>query len=195
MAEASSAAAEAGVAVAPLAACFWVLRGDLGAAAFREAATGAGVDLPQTPCTFLASGATTAYWLGPDEWLLAAFGAASDWAPPPIAAGAAVDVSGAYLAWRLSGPRVRSVLRQAISCDVHPRAFPPGRCVGTVFAKATVLLAAHDDDAFELLVRRSYGDYLRRYLAAAGEDYGISFAAGPGGSATPAHDAGAKIGP
>lgn len=187
MAEASAAGAEAGVAVAPVAARFWVLRGDLGAPAFREAVAGAGLDLPRTPCTFLANGAATAYWLGPDEWLLAAFAAASDWAPPQLAAGAAVDVSGAYLAWRLRGASVRSVLRQATSCDVHPRAFPPGRCVGTVFAKATALLAAHGDDDFELLVRRSYGDYVVRYLAAAGEDYGISFAAGPGGGA----DAGA----
>lgn len=179
MAEAPAAGREAGVVAVPLAARYAVLRGDIGASAFQDAVAGAGLSLPQTPCTFLASAAATVYWLGPDEWLLAASAEGSEWAPPQLAAGVAVDVSGAYVAWRLRGRSVRALLGQATSCDVHARAFPPGRCAGTAFAKTTVLLAAHGDDVFELFARRSYGDYVRRYLSAAGEEYGIFFAAGP----------------
>lgn len=175
--------ASRGLVVEPLAAGFAVVRGDLGAPLFQAALRTAGVELPAAPCTFRSRAGAAAYWLGPGEWLLAAFGGASGWAPPQLADGIVVDVSGAYVAWRLGGRGALSVLRQATSCDVHPRAFPPGRCAGTVFAKAAALLAAHPAGAFELIVRRSYGDYVRRYLAAAGEEHGVYFAPTGGGAA------------
>lgn len=164
---------------------FAILRGDLGDGAFANAIEAAGLRLPATPCTFVAADAPSErriYWLGPDEWLLADFGAAADWAAPSLADGVVVDVTGGYVAWRLTGPRANELLRQVSSYDTHPRAFPPGRCAQTVFAKVTALISAElgKGATFDLIVRRSYGDYAQKYLAAAAAEYGLAFAAPPG---------------
>lgn len=164
---------------------FAILRGDLGDGAFANAIEAAGLRLPATPCTFVAADAPSErriYWLGPDEWLLADFGAAADWAAPALADGVVVDVAGGYVAWRLTGPRANELLRQASSYDTHPRSFPPGRCAQTVFAKMTALISAEPGKGatFDLIVRRSYGDYAQKYLAAAAAEYGLAFAAPPG---------------
>ena len=165
-----------------------ILRGDLGDGAFANAIEAAGLRLPATPCTFVAADAPSErriYWLGPDEWLLADFGANAEWMPPALAGGVVVDVTGGYVAWRLTGPRARELLRQASSYDTHPRTFPPGRCAQTVFAKITALIAAEgnsetDESAtFDLVVRRSYDDYVQKYLAAAAAEYGLAFATPP----------------
>lgn len=169
---------------------FAIVRGDLGDGAFGAAVDAAGLKLPATPGTFWRGGEPAAserriYWLGPDEWLLADFGADASWTPAALAAGTIVDVTGGYVAWRLTGPRANDVLRQASSYDSHPRAFPPGRCAHTVFAKATALIAAEaaadapEGATYDVLVRRSYRDYIHKYLAAAAAEDGIAFAAQP----------------
>ena len=164
---------------------FAILRGDLGDGAFADAVDAAGLQLPATPGTFWRGGERRIYWLGPDEWLLADFGAEASWAPPALAAGTVVDVTGGYAAWRLTGPRANDVLRQASSYDSHPRAFPTGRCAHTVFAKTTALIAAEaaadtpEGATYDVLVRRSYSDYLRKYLATAAAEHGVAFAAPP----------------
>lgn len=153
--------------------CFLNLRGDASKQAFVAAvAACAGLPLPATPCTFAAAGERSAYWLGPDEWLLAA--PAEEAAPleMKLRGGldglrcALTDVSGACVAFDLVGAHARETLQRASPCDFHPQAFKPGRCVQTVFAKTSALIAATADNAFRLVVRSSYADYVRRWLAA-----------------------------
>ena len=177
MSEATAPAREPGLVATPLAGGFAIVRGSLAEVRFATAAADAGLALPTAPCTYVRSAEHTVYWLGPDEWLLAAFAADPAWQPPSLAVGAVVDVSGAYVGWRLTGHHVRQVLQHVTSYDVHLRVFPPGRCASTVFAKATALIAAEEQGAFAVLVRRSYGHYVQRYLAAVGEEYGIEFLA------------------
>ena len=55
-----------------------------------------------------------------------------------------------------------------------PRYFSPGRCAQTVFAKAGALVAAKADGSFDLVFRRSYADYLARWIAEAAAEYGYS---------------------
>jgi len=43
-----------------------------------------------------------------------------------------------------------------------------------VFAKTTVLLRRPDAEHWELVIRRSFADYLYRWLLDAGEEYGIT---------------------
>ena len=57
--------------------------------------------------------------------------------------------------------------------DVHPRAFPVGRGVPAVFAKATLVLRRVSESEFELVVRRSFADYLGRWLLDASEEFGV----------------------
>lgn len=179
MSESAAAVREPGLVATPLAGGFAIVRGSLAEVRFATAAADAGLVLPTAPCTYVQSGEHSIYWLGPDEWLLA-YAAGPSWQPPALAAGAVVDVSGAYVGWRLTGQHVRQVLQHVTSYDVHPRVFPPGRCASTVFAKAAALIAAEEQGAFAVLVRRSYGHYVQRYVTAVGEEHGIEFLAPSG---------------
>ena len=127
-----------------------------------------GVELPVRPCTFVRVGRVAVYWLGPDEWLAMV----PNDAQAPLAArlrdalavsSSVVDVSGAYAVFNL-GADAEAVLKEASPCDFHPHVFPPGRCVQTVFAKAHALIAANADETFDVIVRTSYADYVRRWI-------------------------------
>ena len=158
------------------------LRGNPEDAKFVQAAEQViGQPLPVVPNTFTA-GEHRVFWLGPDEWLVctvagrvAALGerfhdAASE-------TGAVFnDVSGGYVAIRVEGEASRRLLAKGCTLDLHPREFEVGRCAQSGLAKAGVLLALESDSpAFFLLVRRSFADYLCRWLAHSGREFGIRF--------------------
>ena len=97
-------------------------------------------------------------WLGPDEWLV--LGATeADFAD----SAAAVDVSASRVAFDLSGEDAADVLAQGCSLDLHPSAFPPGRCAQTLLARAQVILV-RGGEAWTILVRPSFAGYLRAWL-------------------------------
>ena len=130
-----------------------------------------GVELPVQPCTFVRADQIAAYWLGPDEWLAmvpndAQAALAADLRDALSGHSSIVDVSGAYVVFNL-GADGEAVLKQSSPCDFHPRAFAPGRCVQTVFAKAHALIAANADETFDVIVRTSYADYVRRWIGLA----------------------------
>ena len=136
-----------------------------------------GVDLPQRPLTLVRSGAVSLQWLSPDEWLaIVPLGETFRIAQQLRhgSGGSVVDVSGGQTLVELSGPRVREVLMKSTPCDVDDRAFPPGRAVMTVFAKTMAGIRRLDADRWELILRRSYADYLWRWLLDAGAEYGVS---------------------
>ena len=156
------------------------LRGDADDPAFRDAvATALGLDLPIKPCSWHHAGEARAYWLGPHEWLLIVpDGKQSkleqrlrDAVPGPPSV---TDVSGGLAHVNLAGADVDKVLQKSSPYDFHPRNFPPGRCVQTVFAKAAALVAANADASFDLVIRRSYADYLSGWIADAAAEYGYS---------------------
>jgi sarcosine oxidase subunit gamma len=103
-----------------------------------------------------------AIWLGPDEWLVLG-GREADYAELP----AAVDVSANRVCLELSGDEAAAVLARGCALDLHPSVFPPGRCAQTLVARAQVILY-RTEDAFRLLVRPSFADYLRAWLRDAG---------------------------
>ena len=151
---------------------FLNLRCDVANDAFRDGVGATfGVALPQTPGTYQHDGERSAYWLGPDEWLLAMLDGEqakmeSDLRARLTGHYSVVDVSGGYVRFLLAGREARTVLRQASPYDFHPTVFAPGRCVQTVFAKATALVVATAADQFELVVRASYAGYVRRWMTA-----------------------------
>ena len=156
------------------------LRGDSDDAAFVAAAEKAlGQPLPIEPNT-ISNGGRNAYWLGPNEWLILA--SVNEVASIETALNtelaeihAAVNVlSGGQLAMSLAGSRVRELLAKGCTIDLHSRSFTPGMCVQSGLAKASVLIALlRDDDAFTLVVRRSFADDLLRWLTDAAGEYGI----------------------
>lgn len=156
------------------------LRGNPEDAGFRNAVADAtGVELPVEPRTWRRAGDTGAYWLGPDEWLIVArSGSEADLEQRMRATQdgsfSIADTSGANCLLNLSGPAAGFVLQKSSPYDFHPRNFPAGRCVQTVFAKAAALVAANPDGSFDLVVRRSYVDYVRLWIEDAAEEYGFA---------------------
>ena len=147
--------------------------------ALTAAGAALGGSLPRTPNTAAAKiDGWTLLWLGPDEWLVT--GPAAEGAALVSALGARLDghrhaltdVSAMYATLALSGPRARDVLMKGCRLDVHPRAFAPGTCVQTAFAKASVILHQTDDaPTYEITVRNSFSVYLATWLLDAMAEY------------------------
>ncbi len=135
--------------------------------------------LPLAPNT-VVSGEPDIYWLGPDEWLLVSAAAELPGVAHALREGlqlqhaAVSDLSGSQIAYRLSGDKARQLLSKGCALDLCPEVFGPGACAQTGLAKAGVILRplanAH---GFDLLVRRSFADYLWQWLLRAGRGYGI----------------------
>ena len=143
-------------------------------AATAAAAGVLGLALPLTPNTVASAGDVAALWLGPDEWLIVApaGGETALEAGLRDALGPAhhsvVDVSANRVVLELSGPRTREILEAGCSIDLHPRAFGPGRCAGTLLARANVILWQLADGAepsYRLFVRPSFAAYLVAWIA------------------------------
>ena len=155
------------------------LRGNADERAFTEGIEGVlSLRLPTAPCTFVADGTTAAYWLAPGEWLLlvdshtqtaALESRLRDALPGHFAV---VDVSGGQTLINLSGPAVADVMKKSCVYDFSAAHFPAGRCVQTVFAKAGALVAKTADGSLDVIIRRSFADYLAEWLLDAGREYG-----------------------
>ena len=161
------------------------LRGDPDNADFIAAAESAlEQELPMTPNT-MGTGAHRIYWLGPNEWLVVCN--ISD--GPDLMArlreslsglhASVTDVTGGQIAMQLCGPGVRDVLAKGCTLDFHPDIFAAGSCGQSGLAKANVLIGLLDDHpTFEIVVRRSFADYLALWFRHAAREYRVRFSVG-----------------
>jgi sarcosine oxidase, subunit gamma len=139
-----------------------------------------GARLPTEPNTRVEQDGNTVCWLGPDEWLvLTPAGEQAERIAQLRDAldgqfAAVTDVSGGYALISVAGPDCRDLLAKGCTLDLHPRAFQAGQCAQTLLAKAGVLLITRDDESIDLLVRRSFADYLWHWLVDAAEEYGLA---------------------
>ena len=78
----------------------------------------------------------------------------------------------------LRGPNSREVLAKGCTLDLHPRVFGPGQCAqSNVAMTAAVIRPLIDKEgtaSFDLIVRRSFADYLARWLEDASREYGFA---------------------
>ena len=127
--------------------------------------------------------------LGPDWWQLRcrdrklAVRLLKAGAAGPVGA---TDISDAWLAVGVAGPRARDVLAKAATVDLHPDAFPAGSAARTLFGRVTVVVARLADDeppAFDVTVSRSNARFLWRWLADAAREYGYTLKPFSGGGA------------
>ncbi len=155
------------------------LRGDAADAQFVSAVSEVlGVAPPLEPNIVAEQGEHALLWLGPDEWLVLtppdAQGGVLERLRGALADrfGAVTDVSGGQTVITLSGKRAREVLAKGCTLDLHPRAFGPGRCAQSRIAKSAALIRQTDESpAFEIVVRRSFADYLWQWLEDAAREY------------------------
>jgi sarcosine oxidase subunit gamma len=131
-----------------------------------------GVDLPMTANTVNGDAEQRhVLWLGPDEWLVVDAPGSAPAIESVIQAASGdafvttVDVSATRTALELSGPGARELLESGTPIDLHPRAFGPGRCAGTVQARNTVLIhQLTDEPRYRIWVRPSFARYLAVWL-------------------------------
>jgi len=156
------------------------LRGSADTARFDAAVTAViGTGLPRVPNTF-SEGRTRVFWLAPDEWLIESREEASaallaDLGPALSAWHHSLnDVSGGMTHLSLEGAAVRELLSKGCTLDLHPKRLRAGDCAQTGLARAAVLMIGNEDPArIELIVRRSFAEYLVRWLVHSGAEYGL----------------------
>lgn len=155
------------------------LRGDADNAQFVAAvADVVGTVLPIAPNTVAHGGANVVYWLGPNEWLIvtpteseAAIARELRAALAGLFA-AVTEVSGGQTVVALRGGAVRDLLAKGCPLDLHPRVFGVDRCAQSHLAKAPILIRQVDEvPSFEVIVRRSFADYLWIWLEDAASEY------------------------
>lgn len=172
----------------------WRAHGDAGSVLLREVPASAMLDLrcdpadasvlnavqnalaltlPLTPGKTAANADRVAWWLGPDQWLIAM--------PPGEAlalmhalnvSASAVDVSDLRAEFELAGPRAIDVLRKGCAIDLHPRVFGPGDCALTALSRVRIALRQTDErPGYRVLVERSVAPYLWNWLIDAMMEY------------------------
>ena len=166
----------------------WNLQGDAASPAFNAHVQATlGISLPTRPNTMSAANDVSVLWLGPTAWLLMSGGPVQPGHPlgefstsrdaANAAGGALFDLSAARVAWALAGPRAAAVLASACPLDFHARAFPLGSCAQSLFGHVNALYVRRTDDAFTILVARSFARDVWASLCAASAQYGYEVGA------------------
>lgn len=134
-----------------------------------------GLSLPRTACRSASGDGLDALWLGPDEWLVLATGAAASkmsHASEHLSAlgGAFVDVSHRQVAITLGGPEAEIWLASGCPLDLATSAFPVGTCARTLFHKAEIIVWRTGPESFHLEVWRSFAPYVEALLSEAAQE-------------------------
>ena len=139
-----------------------------------------GQSLPTKPNT-LSEGEHRIYWLGPDEWLILtdlsqAASLMENLRKSVTGKHVALnDVSGGQILLRLDGTGVRDLLAKGCTLDLHPLVFTSGMCAQSGLAKANVIIGlAGQTESFDIVVRRSFSDYLLRWLLHGADEFGVT---------------------
>jgi len=151
------------------------LRGNPADPAFSSAVhTVTGLALPVVANTASMGADRQMLWLGPDEWLLQCpigQGAALEATLRQALAGqhfSVVNVGHGNTVLRVQGPGAADLLSRGCPLDFHASVFAAGQVAQSHIsrANATILCRQAGSD-YELTVRRSFADYLFRWLCAA----------------------------
>lgn len=158
-----------------------ILRGNVADAAFCagvEQVLGVPLPLKMGPLSMDENTGVSIQWMSPDEWLIIVPGGqefAAESALRQHLSGhfAVMNVSGGQTVLELSGAKVRELLMKCTPYDVHPRNFPVGKGVSSVFAKSGAIIRRVGEERWELVIRRSFADYLYRWVLDASEEFGV----------------------
>src|SRR5579864_3616009 len=141
----------------------------------------AGVPLPLQPNRVASMRLVRSLWLGPDEWLVTApEGAAPDLLGRITRALAnrqatVSDLSASRAVIEISGTRARALLEKGCGLDLHPRAFAPGSCAQTLFAKLPIIIdQLSTAPVYRLFVRRSSARWLAEWLIDAALEFRVA---------------------
>jgi sarcosine oxidase subunit gamma len=118
-------------------------------------------------------------WLSPDEWLIIIEGgpeaAIEDKLRQSITGHFAVsDISGAQTMLEISGKDCLQLLQKSIGYDLHLDSFPINKVIGTALAKSSAHIRRTGEYNFQLIIRRSFADYIWLWLQQSSKEYGLS---------------------
>ena len=135
------------------------------------------LELPCQPLTSFNNQSQCIRWVSPDEWLLTLPINNITQAELDIRTAcqnqcAVVDVSGGQTVIEISGAYSEMVLQKSIPYDLHLNNLPVGKVVTVALTKSQCLLRRLDTAAFELVIRRSFADYLWAWLTDASKEFG-----------------------
>jgi len=130
-----------------------------------------GVEAPTEPNTVVEAGDNRIFWLGPDEWLIVTPAGRQGQVADKLRGAlkkvfsSVVDNSSGLTMIRISGENAGALLATDCPLDLHPREFKPGQCAQTRLAKAGMTITPlADGSGFDVVIRRSFADYLLRWL-------------------------------
>ena len=155
------------------------LRGDAKNAEFLAGIKATlGVALPTSPCSSAKSELAQIMWLAPDEWLIIVDSGSEYEVEQKLRASltghfAVSDISGAQTLLEISGENVINLMKKSTGYDLHLDSFPVGKVIGTTFAKAGAHILRVADDKFQLVIRRSFSDYIWLWIQQASKEYGL----------------------
>ena len=137
-----------------------------------------GCEPPVTANTVVESGDYRIYWMGPDEWLIITPAGRQDELKEKLhkalngVFSAVVDNSSGLTMLHISGENAAALLATDCPLDLHVREFKHGQCAQTRLAKAGMTLSPLAEQAgFEVIIRRSFADYLLLWL----QDAAVAF--------------------
>ena len=139
-----------------------------------------GMDLPTAACSLSNATSLTILNLSPDEWMLVCPREQHATLQHALASALTgihsqvLDNSGGYSSVWLQGKQAVDALQHCTVYKLH--ALAQNKVVGTTFGKASVIIYRLDG-GFCLVLRRSFADYIWRYLARAAAPYGFGIAA------------------
>ena len=137
-----------------------------------------GAEVPSEPNTVIDAGDNRIYWLGPDEWLVVTPAGRQQQVGDALrnaldgVFSSVVDNSSGLTTIHVTGDKAAALLATDCPLDLHPREFEPGQCAQTRLAKAGMTISPlADGKGFEVIIRRSFADYLLRWL----QDAAVAF--------------------
>ncbi len=130
-----------------------------------------GCEPPTDANSVIDSGDYRIYWLGPDEWLVVTPAGKQDQVKSDLLAAlkgvfcSVVDNSSGLTTIHVSGDNAAALMATDCPFDLHPREFKPGQCAQTRLARAGMTISPlADGSGFEVIIRRSFADYLLLWL-------------------------------
>jgi len=145
----------------------------------KDAKKALGVALPILPCSLISTSWGCIYWLSPDEWLIVSARELRAELQQKLEAALVgnhsqvIDNSGGFTTVFLQGKNASDVLHHCTVYDLN--ALTIGKVVGTTFGKTSVFLHLHEN-GYNLIFRRSFADYIWRYLERSALPYGFGIA-------------------
>jgi len=156
------------------------IRGDAKNEAFVNTInTALNIKIPTQACGMICAAWGSILWLSPDEWLIickreqrALFQQLLETALAGIHS-QVIDNSGGFTKVLLKGKNASDVLHHCTVYDL--RMLSEGKVVGTTFGKSSIFLHKQDN-GYSLVFRRSFADYIWRYLERSALPYGFGIA-------------------